>query len=347
MELRSPKLTPEETTLFLDYLKTMVRVNLPLDAGLDRLAKEADSRRLRRLAKELSTHVSAGASLVDSLRLSSARVSPLVIALLEAGERAGNLPEMVDYAARHFRSALRLTNSFRQALIYPKLVLAFIVLAIIPVSLFAAERASVIYRDLESPPRLTRYFLAISSSFVSHPWIVVAIGLVVGVTFLRPMGPMRRLVSWLQVHAPYVGDVYRTTLTASLSRALALLLKSGVPLEAGVEKLALDPDNEIVCRSVDDLARRLKDGSRLSEHLGRYPIFPESCARLVSRGERGENHHDRLLELSDYYEEEAHHKAEMAARIVEPASLLLLALVVGPVVLSVFAPMVQMVANIE
>lgn len=347
MELVSSQLTPEEISLFLDYLKTVVRVNLPLDEGLERLAKESGSRRIRSLARDLSVHVQAGSTLVEALRKVPQKIPSLVLALLEAGERSGNMVPMLDYTSRHYRTTLRLTNSFRQALIYPKLVLSFIMLAIIPVSLFAAERASAIYREFEHPPRLTRFFMALSTSFVDHPVAILLFVFFLALMILKPIGPFRKLASWLKIKGPYVGDVYRATLTASFARALGLLLQSGIPLESAVDKLSLDPDNHIVCRSLADLSSRLKDGSRFSEHVGRYPIFPDSFSWLVSLGERGENLDVVLLELASYYEEEARHGGEMAARVVEPASLLVLALIVGPVVLSVFAPMVQLVANIE
>ena len=340
-------LSEEDTALFLDYLKTMVRVNLPIDVGLRRLAKEAASRRIRTLSAQLEQDVSRGSTIVEALRRSQARLPPLVIALLEAGERSGNLAEMLEYTSRHCRASMRLTNSFRQALLYPKLVIGLTVLGVIPVSLFAAANTTSITRDIEGVPLLTRVVSSIALTVVGHPILVGLLATALAVALFHPVGPLRRFTAWLQLKIPYVGDLYRATLTASLARGVGLLLRSGVPLQEAIAKLNLDPDNPIVTQTLDELAARLREGSGLSEQLRRFPIFPDSFAWLVSLGETGENLDEVLIELSDFYEEEARHLGEMAARVMEPAFLLMLALVVGPVVLSVFAPIVQMVANMD
>ncbi len=343
----NPALSEEDTALFLDYLRTMVRVNLPIDVGLRRLAKEAGSRRIRALAAQLEIHVSRGSTIVEALRKTQARLPPLVIALLEAGERAGNLGEMLEYTSRHCRASIRLGNSFRQALLYPKLVIGLTVLGIIPVCMFAAARTSTMTRDIEATPMLTRGVSWLALNLVGHPLTILLLGTLVAVALLHPVGPLRRLTAWIQLELPYVGDLYRATLTASMARGLGLLLRSGVPLQEAVSKLNLDPDNPIVTRTLDELAASLREGSRFSEQLARHKVFPDSFSWLVSLGETGENLDDVLIELSDFYEEEARHRSEMAARVMEPAFLLMLALVVGPVVLSVFAPIVQMVANMD
>lgn len=340
-------LSEEDTALFLDYLRTMVRVNLALDAGLRRLAKESGSRRIRALAAQLEVHVTRGSTIVEALREVKSGLPPLVLALLEAGERSGNLAEMLEYTSRHCRAAIRLGNSFRQALLYPKLVIGLTVLGIIPVSLFAAASTSTIARNVDNSPALTNWITWLAITLTGHPIMILLLGALVAVALFHPVGPLRKLTAWIQLRLPYVGDLYRSTLTASMARGLGLLIRSGVPLGEAVGKLNLDPANPYVTDTLAELTQRLRDGSRFSDQLARYEIFPESFSWLVSLGETGENLDEVLLELSDFYEEEARHRGEMAARVMEPAFLLMLALVVGPVVLSVFAPIVQMVANAE
>jgi len=340
-------LSEEDTALFLDYLKTMVRVNLPLDVGLRRLAKEATSRRIRELAAQLESNVARGSTLVESLRRSQARLPPLVIALLEAGERSGNLAEMLEYTSRHCRASIRLANSFRQALLYPKLVIGLIIFGVIPVAMFAAASTSQITRDIENVPTLTRVVTWLSLTVVGHPFVILGLGALVALALFHPVGPLRRFTAWLQLRLPYVGDLYRATLTASLARGVGLLVRSGVPLQEAVAKLNLDPENPIVTQALADLAERLGEGQSFSAQIARIPLFPDSFSWLVSLGETGENLDEVLIELSDFYEEDARHRGEMAARVMEPAFLLLLALVVGPVVLAVFAPIVQMVASMD
>lgn len=340
-------LSEEDTALFLDYLRTMVRVNLPIDAGLRRLAKESGSRRIRALAAQLEVHVTRGSSIVEALRQVKSGLPPLVLALLEAGERSGNLAEMLEYTSRHCRAAIRLGNSFRQALLYPKLVIGLTVLGIIPVSLFAAASTSTISRTVDNSPAITSWITWLALTITGHPVVILVLGALLAVALFHPVGPLRKLTSWIQLRLPYVGELYRATLTASMARGLGLLIRSGVPLGEAVGKLNLDPQNPYVTETLAELTQRLRDGSRFSDQLARYKIFPESFSWLVSLGETGENLDEVLLELSDFYEEEARHRGEMAARVMEPAFLLMLALVVGPVVLSVFAPIVQMVANAD
>ena len=105
---------------FYDQLATMIDAGLAIDRALGTLAESGD--RFGDAASNMRTKVTGGRSLSDGMR-PEALFSPFEVHAVEAGERAGRLPEVLRRLSRHFEERGRARDRIGYGLLYPFVVL--------------------------------------------------------------------------------------------------------------------------------------------------------------------------------------------------------------------------------
>jgi len=137
---------------------------------------------------------------------------------------------------------------------------------------------------------------------------------------------------------------------ALITRQLATLLRSGLPLETTLLSVANQSSKKHIERVLLAVRARVREGHSLSSGMAEFPsIFPELYHRTISAGEES-GHLDSVLErLADYTEKRHQMQQKTVLALFYPALLTLLsiAIVVGlitfivPQIVKVFETMDQ------
>jgi len=110
-----------------------------------------------------------------------------------------------------------------------------------------------------------------------------------------------------------------------LTRQLATLQGSGVPLARSIEVLIEQAENERARRILSDILDAVKKGSSLSEALGEHrEVFPEIMVSMVRTGEVSGTLDEVLARLAELFERQGRLRAEVRAALAYPALVLLL-----------------------
>jgi len=133
--------------------------------------------------------------------------------------------------------------------------------------------------------------------------------------------------------------VRRIVLLADMSRmcrTMATLMRSGAHLLDTVTIAAGVVQNRRLYRSITGLAGRLRSGERLSNALGQSPYIPKFVLRMVAVGEETGAVEDMLDRVADRYDVELRRMVRRLLSIFEPAVIVVLGLIVGLIVASMF-----------
>jgi type IV pilus assembly protein PilC len=351
-----PRIEPDDLIEVLGHLRTVLAAGLPLPEGLRSLAGRSASAARRPLVEELASDLETGMSLTDALERRYPGTSPFTLALLRSGETGGDLPASIEALLDYHRSCRKLARRFLFATLYPRLVIAILVLFVLPAMAWALHRLSSVgfggeLLDPAAPLQAlergrVKEFLLTAPLLVLWPfrfglpvWILAAAA--VWFVVIRPVAPLRWAISWLLRRLLVIGPTVRHMLAAQFTTALGLLVRAGVPVERAVSLIAGFSDDPYVRTQMQDLTERLARGQRLSEALADRIVFPRSTAWFASLGERGNRLDESLLEAGRYHRSEAEYQLEVLNQIVEPAMLTLIALLLFPVLSSVVTPLVK------
>nr|MCU0977548.1 type II secretion system F family protein [Pirellulaceae bacterium] len=124
-------------------------------------------------------------------------------------------------------------------------------------------------------------------------------------------------------------------LMATTYSQLASLLRSGVPLLRSIHVLRHQTSNARLREVLDDIYRRVEDGSTLGEAMSRYPrVFSEMAINMVRAGGEGGFLEDALERVSQFTEQQEDLKSRTAGALAYPVFLAIIGtLVVGGLVI--------------
>src|SRR5438876_1304902 len=170
---RPQAIKAEDFILFNRQFVALIRAGLPILKALDLLKDQIRNPLLQHHIVNVRDRVFSGALLSEALRAQG--VFPTVYtASIFAGERSGNLVEVINRYVQYEKTVLSVRKRFLNSLIYPTFL---IVLAIVMVGIiltYVIPKFAQLYADLNTPlPITTRLLIAISATIQSHLALIV------------------------------------------------------------------------------------------------------------------------------------------------------------------------------
>jgi type II secretory pathway component PulF len=307
----------EEFAFFNQQLAAMVRDGIPLEGALRRLCAEMRRGPLRTELVKLGDDLAKGTPLREALQ--ARQLPDLYRQMLEVGAEANDLPAVLTMLADHYQRRQVIWTRLKGLMVYPAIVL------------FAALLLSCFLSFLVSTALSTVFHSTFDSAFFRRPGMP---NLLIGVWCAPLLLGLATILCLVAVTAPRVRRALRWRLPAfkeaslaQVASALALMLKSGVPLDKAlglVEQLERGTPAEI------ELAHWRQ---RLAGGQGKFPemaaggrIFPPLFVWMV--GQSGEDLPAGFQRASEIYQSRASYRAETLLYSALPCSVLVLGLVI-------------------
>ena len=137
----------------------------------------------------------------------------------------------------------------------------------------------------------------------------------------------------------------RTLSLGRLNRQFAILLQTGVPILAALEILKGVADNVHVDNALAAVKKGIREGDNMSIPMSKSSIFPLMMVQMIAVGEKTGNLDEMVNKIADFYEEEASTSIDILITVLEPMMLLLVAILIGMIVISMYLPMFNVYQN--
>jgi len=336
----------EQRALFYRELGVLLIAGMPLVRALELLMESAELKRQGSLIADIRDRVQDGASLASALTEARSGMSPFETAVIEAGEQAATLSEMLERLAVFLDSQERTKQRIQSALIYPLIVSAAAVCAAILMLGVLIPRARAMWESSGAPlPGLTRMVITVGD--------VGMIGLpaLIGVGILVVVGLRRRLrhdhnarvqVDRLRFSLPLVGEGSRLLALQRFARTLAILLQSGMGLLQAMRLAGKATGSPWIVSLVETEADGVEQGASLSDAMRRIPPFSDGLTGWVRIGEES-GELARLLETAGRrYEDVWERFVSRRLALLEPCLIFVIGAFVMLVALAVLLPILGM-----
>jgi type IV pilus assembly protein PilC len=124
---------PKDLAIFTRQLATMMKAGVPLLQAFDIVGRGNPNPRVTKLLNDIRTDVETGTSLSVAFRKFPLYFDALYCNLVEAGESAGILDQLLDRLAVYMEKTEAIKSKIKSALMYPisVLIVAFVVVAVI------------------------------------------------------------------------------------------------------------------------------------------------------------------------------------------------------------------------
>jgi len=342
---RGARLDANSRTDFTRQLATLVGAAIPLAEALQMLERQSRQAALKALLLDLLGQVREGYTLADSLGRHPATFDPLYLTLVAAGERAGRLGPVLERLADYLERVQRQRHKARTALIYP-LALALVSIAVVAgLMTFVVPKLTeqFIHSGLQLP-WITRALVAVSDGLlVSGPWLLGLLLLtVIGLQRLLRQLEWRRRWHRQLLRLPRLGELLRTLDSARLTRSLAILVGSGIPVLEGLQVSRATLGNQVLGDALDAAIEQVTAGTGLGRALDRTAVFPPLLVNMVASGEASGTLDAMLERVADAQERDFNQQVDLALALFEPVLILILGGVVLAIVLAILLPIMQL-----
>ena len=322
-----------------------IRRQQPLPTILLELSGAAETARRRRVTRRLAAAVASGRTLSQAVADWAGCFPFGTAAALEAGERAGQLPEVLDSLAESARSDSSLRFSITHSIAYPVVLalaaagaLTFIQIAILP-------QFRRMYGELDvNLPALTKIVLAPGMLLYGPVLILLAPALLLALLYLvpAPLLPGRRLWDAVRIWFPFIGRALRHQLLVRWCGTMGMLVRAGVPEPQAVRLAGESVGNVRVAMMSRKLADRLAAGESLPDLMSRKRFFPPPLAWMVGVSQRIGGHGHVWPIAQELYDEQARRIAFIASVVLRVVFIILAIQVVGFTISSLFLPLIRL-----
>ncbi|MCB9891240.1 MAG: type II secretion system F family protein, partial [Planctomycetes bacterium] len=337
------RIPPSTLTEFTLNLATMSDAGIPIVRALNILEGQTAAGPFKRILGDVREEVETGSSLSEAMKKHPRGFDRLYCNMVRAGEAGGVLETILRRLSEFMDRTRRIKEKARGAMVYPAVVcfVAAIVLGVVFV--FVIPNFRQIFDSFGiTLPASTQFLVNFSDWLSTYKWLILLVILVVWGTFvllMRSVYRFRRFIHWLLMRLPIVGPMVEKLLIARFTRTFGTLISSGVPHLDALDIVRGSIDNVILGEAIQDVHVSVREGEGIAEPLGESGVFDDMVVNMVDVGEESGRLDDMLLKIADAYEEEADRRIEIFFKILEPALLLVMAVVVGFIVVSLFVPL--------
>lgn len=340
------KITPKDLAIFTRQLATMMKAGVPLLQAFDIVGRGNANASVARLLNDIRTDVETGTSLNAAFRKFPMHFDNLYCNLVEAGEAAGILDQLLDRLAVYMEKTEAIKSKIKSALMYPisVVVVAFVVVAVIMIFVIPAfkQTFSSFGADLPAP---TLFVIAISEFFVAYWWLIFgSIG--GGVYFFlqawKRNEQVQMFMDRLMLRLPVFGELVEKSVIARWTRTLSTMFAAGVPLVEALDSVGGASGNFVYQLATEGIQREVSTGTSLTTAMTNANVFPNMVLQMCAIGEESGSIDHMLSKAADFYEAEVDDMVAGLSSLMEPIIIVFLGGLIGGIVVSMYLPIFKL-----
>ncbi len=337
---------PKDMAIFTRQLATMMKAGVPLLQAFDIVGRGNPNPSVTRLLNDIRSDVETGTSLSAAFRKYPLYFDNLYCNLVEAGEAAGILDQLLDRLAVYMEKTEAIKSKIKSALMYPisVLVVAFVVTAVIMIFVVPAfkEVFSNFGADLPAP---TLAVIAISEIFVDYWWLIFG-GIGGDLYFFmqawRRNEKMQHVMDRLMLQMPIFGVLVDKSCIARWTRTLATMFAAGVPLVEALDSVGGASGNYVYQAATVKIQQEVSTGTALTVAMTNANLFPSMVLQMCAIGEESGSIDHMLSKAADFYEGEVDDMVAGISSLMEPIIIVILGTVIGGIVVAMYLPIFKL-----
>ena len=339
-----------DLSVFFRSFVSIFDAGVPVISALAMLAEQTANKMLAAAIADIRRRVETGESLTSAMRAHVKIFGEMCVSITSAGEISGSLATSFRRMAEQYERDAKIRLTLKKASVYPIVILIVTVAVIALMLTMVVPTFEDIFAQLGGElPAITRFVVSLSELLRAYWYVVfaLAVGTVTAVKAFSKTDSGRYLFSRISLKTPLLGAFITKSSAARFSRTLSTLIAAGFPLIEALEIVARTMKNLLFREAILNARDVVSMGSALSETLRNSKIFPPLVHQMLNIGEESGNIEGMLSKIADYYQEETETATKTLMSILEPAIIVLLALVVGVIIMSIIIPMGEIYSQLE
>jgi len=341
------KVKLEQFLIFNQQFLTLIRAGLPILGSIQMLGKTQKNAHFAAQLEDVANRVKNGEAISAAFEAQSG-IPVMYTTSLLAGERSGNLQEVMERYVNFQRVSLTFRKKLISSLIYPGVLLTLVSALMVFMFTVVVPQFAKLYDQLGNKlPGITLDLLAFGT-FMQHNAIWLLVGMLIAAVVLWRFGSTekgRDFFDGVRIKMPVGGKIWVKYQVAQFSRTLSTLLTGGLPLVPSLETAARSIASRKVSKAVMTSIETVREGKSLAESLNKTEVFPTLATEMIAVGEQTGALPAMLNSVSEFFEEDVATALTAALALIEPAILILMGFVVVFILISLYLPIFSLGAG--
>lgn len=337
---------PKDIAIFTRQLATMMKAGVPLLQAFDIVGRGNANPSVAKLLNDIRSDVETGTSLSSAFRKFPKYFDNLYCNLVEAGEAAGILEDLLDRLATYMEKTEAIKSKIKSALMYPTsvIVVAFVVVAIIMIFVIPAFKQvfTSFGADLPAP---TLIVMGMSEFFVAYWWLIFGVlggGIYFFLQAWKRNERVQQVMDRLLLRLPIFGELIDKSCVARWTRTLATMFAAGVPLVEALDSVGGASGNSVYAEATTKIQQEVSTGTSLTTAMTNANLFPSMVLQMTAIGEESGSIDHMLGKAADFYEQEVDDMVAGLSSLMEPIIIVFLGVIIGGIVVSMYLPIFKL-----
>lgn len=336
---------------FTRQLATLVKAGMPILRSLEVLARQEKKIAFRQVVEECADTIRSGGNFSDGLAANPKAFDRLYVNMVKAGEVGGVLDTVLERLAVFIEKAVKIRGTIIAAMVYPLIISSVATLIMGVLLVFVVPKFQEVFSTMlkgKPLPWLTGVVVGVADAMRHNLLLVFGVIVVLIVAFLlfKKSKFGTKVLDWILLHIPVVGDLFLKASIARFTRTFGTLLSSGVPILQALTITRDTSGNVHIANAINVVHDRVKEGDNVAKPLESTRIFPGMVTSMIEVGEETGALPDMLTRIADTYDDEVDNAVGALTSIIEPVMIVFMAVGVGIIVIAMFLPMVELMKSL-
>jgi type IV pilus assembly protein PilC len=334
----------ETFLIFNQQFLTLIRAGLPILGSLEMLAKSQKNPNFSGQLQNIAARVRTGEAISTAFEAQGGFPLMYTTTLL-AGERAGNLEEVLGRYLSFQRISLAFRKKLIASLIYPGVLITLVCGMFVFLITFVVPQFAKLYEQIGTTlPTITLMMLALGRGAQHYILYVLPVLVLLGYLLWRwsrsDKGAER--IDSIRIKLPLFGKIWLKYQVAMFARTLSTLLSGGIPLVPSLETAARSITSKRISKAVFASVTSVREGKGLAQSLESTKVFPELSTEMIDVGESTGALPQMLNSVAEFFEDDVQTALTAALALIEPAILIVMGVVVVVILIALYLPIFSM-----
>jgi len=341
-------------TQFARQLSTLQDAGLPILRSLRILEDQQKAGTFKRIIGYVADEIEGGATLSEALNRFPRCFDRLMVGMVAAGETGGVLDLILSRVADFMEKSQKLKARVKGAMIYPIVVLSAAFTMLLLLMIFIIPKFQVVLTEMLGEgqmPYVTLAVLRVAQWLAQDYGWAVLVGVPFAFVFLTRLARRfrvgRYVLDSIRIRMPVMGQLTRKVAVTRWTRTLGTLIGAGVPILDAINVTSETAGNEVFSRMLINVQNSIRQGDTFATPLKQSKTVDLIVSNMVAVGEETGDLDKMLLKIADNYDEQVDVLVASLMHLLEPIMIVGLGGIVLTIVMSVFAPMVSIITNLE
>jgi MSHA biogenesis protein MshG len=340
----------EDLMILCRQLYTLTKAGVAITDSLKELSQSTDIPKLQKALLDCHERIISGQTLSQALKFHPKLFSKMFISIVDAGENSGQLELAFAQLAKHLELDAQTKKRIKSATRYPIMVISAILIALLVINFMVVPAFLDMFKQFKTTLPLPTRILMATSNFLTNHWMLLIIGIIVVIVVLKyfiktPQG--RYFWDYLKLRIPIIGNIIERILLGRFARTFTTIMRTGVPLIAGIGLVANAVGNEYVRRKILAMREGIERGETLTKSATESNLFSPLVLQMIKVGESSGEIDVLLEEVAEFYESEVDYDLGRLSEMIEPILLVVMGGMVLMLALGVFLPMWNMISFVK